>query len=406
MPDGAQNPRTTFDEIQLRKVQTYSFLDQLCQQLDLTLTQYEEARTRYEAVGRWLGDADDLLLGSSTIYAQGSTAIGTNVKPLKSNEHDVDLISLLADAKPDMQPGQIKRLVGDRLRENLRYRDLLQEKQRCWRIVYANEFHLDITPAIPNPRCPNGGELVPDKALSAWKPSNPKGFRDKFAQRAKLVPSLRVEKALRENAYAASDATIEPFPTQASFKGVLRRTVQILKRHRDVAFEKRDGSLAPLSVIITQLTAQSYEYCVRNHTFDNELDLLLATINFMPMFIEKAVVGGRQHYFVWNETTVGENFAEKWNVEPAKADAFYWWHNKVAADLARLVAMDGIDELVGELRDSLGEGVVKRALDSFTGRLNEARSTGRLGVAAGVGLVASATPSTPVRANTFFGLPD
>ena len=405
MPDGAQNFTTTFDEVQLRKIQTYGFLDELCQQLDLTQTQYDQARTRYEAVGGWLAESADPLLTSSTIYAQGSTAIGTNVKPLKTNEHDVDLISLLVDGTPDMQPGQVKRLVGDRLRENGRYRDILQEKQRCWRIGYANEFHLDITPAIPNPRCPNGGELVPDKTLSAWKPSNPKGFRDKFAERAKLMPILRLEKSLVENAFAA-DATIEPFPTKAAFKGVLRRTVQILKRHRDVAFEKRDGSLAPLSVIITQLASQSYEHCIRTYTFENELDLLQSTVNFMAMFLEKKVVDGRTQYFVWNETTLGENFAEKWNIEPARADSFYWWHRKAVADIARLLEMDGLDELVGELRDTLGEGVVQRALDSYTGRITAARSTGQLGVAARVGLVTSVAAATPVRANTFFGAPD
>ena len=31
---------------------------------------------------------------------------------------------------------------------------------RCWRLSYANEFHMDITPSIPNPNCRFGGELV------------------------------------------------------------------------------------------------------------------------------------------------------------------------------------------------------------------------------------------------------
>ena len=403
MPDGS--PNRTFDSLYFRKVETYGFLDRLCQELDLTETQYQEAKSRYETVGSWLAYADDMLLKTSVIYAQGSTAIGTNVKPIKSNEHDVDLIALLPDAKPSMQPDLVKQLVGDRIRENGRYRPILEEKQRCWRIVYANEFHLDITPSIPNPHCPSGGELVPDKSLSQWKPSNPKGFRDKFDERSKLVPLLRVEKAMQENRYTA-DASVEPFPTKSGAKGVLRRTVQILKRHRDVAFEKQDLSLAPLSVIITQLAARSYEYCCRQWTFDNELDLLLSIVKFMPMFIEKEVFEGRTHYFIWNETTHGENFAEKWNVEPARADAFYRWHRKAQADLSRLIEMDGLDELVGELRHSLGDGVVEKALNAYTGRISEARSTGKLGVAAGVGLVTGVAKATPVRANTFFGAPD
>lgn len=402
MPDGS--PTHAFDALYLRKVETYGFLDRLCQELDLTETQYQEAKSRYETVGSWLAYADDPLLKTSVIYAQGSTAIGTNVKPIKSSEHDVDLIALLPDAKPSMQPGLVKQLVGDRIRENGRYRPILEEKQRCWRIVYANEFHLDITPSIPNPTCPNGGELVPDKSLSRWKPSNPKGFRGKFDERAKLVPLLRVAKSIHRDTHPT--ASVEPFPIKSGSKGVLRRTVQILKRHRDVAFEKRDLSLAPLSVIITQLAARSYEYCCQQWTFDNELDLLLHVIKLMPMFIETEVFGGCTHYFVWNETTEGENFAEKWNLEPAKAEAFYWWHRKAEADLGRLIEMDGLDELVGELRHSLGDGIVEKALNAYTGRISDARASGKLGVAAGVGLVTGISQATPVRANTFFGAPD
>ena len=68
--------------------------------------------------------------------------------------------------------------------------------------------------------------------------------------------------------------------------------------------------------------------------------------------------------------------------------------------------MDGLDELVGELRHSLGDGVVEKVLNAYTGRISEARSSGKLGVAAGVGLVTSVAKATPVRANTFFGAPD
>lgn len=401
MPDGTHGGLTVNDGLTLKKIQTFGFLENMCQQLDLTDAQYELAKGRYNAVGGWLAEAEDILLQTSTIYVQGSTAVGTNVRPISSNEHDVDLISLLAQGQPDMSPAYIKRLIGDRLKANGRYRDIIEEKQRCWRINYANEFHLDITPAIPNPACRNGGELVPDKAASNWKPSNPKGFRDKFAERAKLMPVMRIAKAMGRSMVTA-DASVEPFPVNAKFKGVLRRTVQILKRHRDTAFQKQDPSQAPLSVIITQLAAQSYEYCVRNFTFDNELDLLIHTVKFMTVFIEKQIIGGRTHYFVWNETTHGENFAEKWNDDPGRALAFFRWHARAQLDLARLSELEGMDELTDELSKSLGEDVVRKALNDHTDGLSTARGARRLGVLAGVGLSTS-TAATPVRSNTFFG---
>src|SRR5260370_42444320 len=105
---------------------------------------------------------------------------------------------------------------------------------RCWRLSYANEFHMDITPSIPNPNCRLGGELVPDKTLKVWKPSNPKGYQRLFDERAKLVPIIR----LRKSAAAAdtAEANVEPYPTAGGFKGILRRIVQIAKRHRDMHF--------------------------------------------------------------------------------------------------------------------------------------------------------------------------
>jgi len=401
MPDGAHGGLAVNDELTLRKIQTFGFLERLCQQLDLTKTQRERAEDHYYAAGGWLAKAPDPLLQTSEIYVQGSTAVGTNVRPIASNEHDVDLISLLPDGSPALPPAYVKKLIGDRLKASGVYRDILEEKQRCWRLVYANDFHLDITPAIPNPQCPNGGELVPDKAAGGWKASNPKGFRDKFIGRGRLMPVMRMSKAFNEGRIAA-DASIEPFPVSAQFSGVLRRAVQILKRHRDVAFQNQDQGLAPLSVIITQLASRSYEYCVRHHTFDNELDLLLYTVRFMLMFIEKKEVGGRTHYFVWNETTLGENFAEKWNDEPGRALAFFRWHRRVELDLARLTDLEGMDELTKELSQTLGEGVVRKALDDHTGSLSAARGAGRLGVIASAGLSTSAA-ATPIPKNTFFG---
>jgi hypothetical protein len=53
---------------------------------------------------------------------------------------------------------------------------------------YAREYHLDISPTIINVDCDNGGELVPDKKLREFKPTNPKGAKeaaDKVAKQTK-----------------------------------------------------------------------------------------------------------------------------------------------------------------------------------------------------------------------------
>lgn len=384
----------------LRKAEVYSLVDQICQALELTAAQLETARTSYEAVAEWLSESDNPLLKWIDIYAHGSTGLGTTVKPIGREDFDVDLICKVLRFTADRPPAELKRIVGDRLKENARYAAMLEEKKRCWRLNYAREYHLDISPTINNATCANGGELVPDKKLREFKPTNPKGYKALFERRAALIPTLRVQKAL-----AAEDrAAVEPFPVHGTAKGILRRTVQILKRHRDVHFLEVVEEIAPISIIITTLAAQSYEYCVKSFVFDSELDVLIATIRLMPHFIDKPVVNGRRIYVVANETTVGENFAERWNTEPTRAAAFYEWHAKALADFEALPDLQGIDVIGKSLEGSLGSSVVRKVIDARTDSISQARTAKKLYVAPTVGLtLSSAANATPVRSNTFFG---
>ena len=111
------------------------------------------------------------------IYLQGSTALRTTVKPIGVNEHDVDLVAHVPDLDVQISPAALKKAIGDCLRGNGNYAPLLEEMPRCWRLNYANEFHMDITPSIPNPACRFGGELVPDKTLKDLEGVEPEGLQ-------------------------------------------------------------------------------------------------------------------------------------------------------------------------------------------------------------------------------------
>lgn len=385
-----------------RKVELFGLLEKIGDTLDLTDTQYAMAGDRSEAVGSWLANATDPLLADMAVYVQGSIALGTANKPLAGDEFDADLVARTPHVGMATSPAALKAAIGDRLRENARYASILVEKQRCWRLEFAGDMYLDITPAIFNPCCQNGGELVPDRKLASWKATNPIGYRELFQTRAALQPRVRAAKALER--MAADSRIVVDFPVQTGRKGVLRRTVQLLKRNRDVFFQPYDRRLAPLSVIITTVAAQSYEYCVKTFEFDNAYDLLRATISMMPVFIEVEVEGGERRWHVWNETTDGEDFAEKWNAEPDRAAAFFQWHNQVLANFDRLLETHGLDELKKSLGRSLGAQPVAKAFAAMTDTVDRARTSGALRVAPAVGLTASAA-GTAARGNTFFGLP-
>ncbi|EYR79812.1 nucleotidyltransferase [Shinella sp. DD12] len=380
-------------------------LERMCATLEISPSQATLAKERYEGVGEWLAGSEDPLLKLIGIFLQGSTAIGTTVKPIGSNEHDVDLVAHAPGLDDWVEPAALKTAIGDRLKANGHYKPLLVEMARCWRLVYANEFHMDITPSIPNPSCNMGGELVPDRALKMWKPSNPKGYKALFLERVKLAPRFRVTKSL--NAQDRARADIEPYPEQVRFKGVLQRVVQILKRHRDVfiSVNELDQCLSPISVLVTTLASQSYEYCVKTFIYDTELELLFDVIRHMPDFIEARSVNSRMHWFVWNETTKGENFAEKWNADPKRAEVFFAWHARALSDISRLRDAEGMDGLKRHLGDAFGPGPAKAVIDAITDEISASRRVGTLGVAPRIGLVTgiASAAATPVGANTFFG---
>jgi hypothetical protein len=385
-----------------RQSQLVGLIEEACQHLEPSAYQRELAKQRYEGVGDWLARSDDWLLASIAIRLQGSVAIGTTVKPVGANEHDVDLVAHVPDLDVTVSPAQLKKQIGERLRSNGNYAPLLVEKPRCWRLDYANEFHLDITLSIPNPECRLGGELVPDKALRSWNASNPMGYRAKFERRAALQP--RIRSLLKAFDRALAEAQVEPFPAAKPLKGILRRIVQIAKRHRDLYFIDDSDGLAPLSIIITTLASRAYEYCVGQFVYDHELDFVVDVLRWMPRMLHIDTVDGQAVWYLWNQTTTGENFCEKWNAHPERARAFFGWHGKAVADIERLANARGLDQVRRLLGTIVGTAPATKAMDALTEQVNAARTTGRLSVNKPAGLVVgTAAGATPVRANTFFG---
>jgi hypothetical protein len=387
----------------LRESEIVGTLENICQALELTPTQHDAAKGHYEAVAGWLGESGSVLLKALTIYPHGSVALGTTVKPHGRLEHDVDLVSRAVGTSLHTAPSVLKDAIGARLREHSYYRSILEEKRRCWRLNYADEFHLDITPSIFNPACSKGGELVPDKELRQWKATNPQGYRTWFENLAKRQPRILLSKALTEDRAFADRADVAPYPLQMRMKGVLRRTVQLSKRHRDIWFEHDSDGVAPISIIITTALAQAYEICV-GRTYDSELRLILDIIRLMPSQIAGPKTNGDRIWTIWNPTTGGENFAEKWNVDAALPAAFFGWHKKLASDVENMTSIFGFDQLKKSLSESFGPHPVNRAMDAVTQSVSTARAAGSLHLVPKIGLSAAvATRSTTVRSNTFFG---
>jgi hypothetical protein len=361
--------------------------------LQITPTQRDRASTAYDSVTAWLGQEGSPLEGyDPLLFPQGSLRLGTTVKPLKTNEFDLDVVCLVK-MNGGVTPGQVYDLVWDRMSAHGTYRPIMKRMPRCIRLNYAadSQFHLDIVPAIPD--YARGGTFMriperPSPRLSTWRTSDPKGYAYWFERQV-----VYLEKYAR--------AQVEPLPAHvtAAEKPALNKSVQLLKRWRDVRF-KDDMHLAPSSIILTTLAADLYA---------SEPTCCDALTNILEGLVTFARSNRR---LLVNPANPDEVISEKWLEDEGAYQAFCArivefrdrWQKVL--DAARS-PIQGIGDVAKQLYELFGEpvyGAIKaaeqRVATARAGRTLYMDKTGTL-----VASLPAASTSTlsRVRPNTFHG---
>ncbi len=162
-------------------------LERICRKLQISQTQRKLAHEHYDAVGKWLSEEGSSLANiRTTIYPQGSLRIGTTVKPLDYQEYDLDMVCELNIEWRNNNPLAVLNAIESRLKENEIYIPMIERKNRCIRLNYAGQFHMDILPACPNGQYNHGCVKVPDRETQDWKDSNPKGYAKWFENQVQL----------------------------------------------------------------------------------------------------------------------------------------------------------------------------------------------------------------------------
>jgi hypothetical protein len=179
-------------------------------------------------------------------------------------------------------------------------------------------------------------------------------------------------------------------------KTTLQRTVQALKRHRDFYFEQRPDD-RPASIIITTLAARAYDGA------GDLADVLVDTTSRMPGLIERR----DGVWWVPNPVREKENFADRWDGHPTRAEAFFRWIEQAQEDFAGFGVDAGVDRVVRKLAKSFGERAAKHAGSSYATSLSETRDRGKLGMAAGSGMLGAVPKGKPsIPRHTFHGDPE
>ncbi|QMW05423.1 nucleotidyltransferase domain-containing protein [Spirosoma foliorum] len=333
-------------------------LNRLGESLQLDPTRRRLAEERYKTVADWV-ERDEMFFKTAllNVYPQGSFRIRTTAKPYKRNEFDLDFVVHLDFLTgKNYDPMKVLDQLERRLRENETYKGMVERKNRCIRITYANDFHMDIMVGCQETYYEPNRIIVPDCKTKDWTASNPIGYGDWFTAKAKLAPE-RQELLLK--AFDARNMQIrasENLPAELPYelKAPLERAVQILKRGRDVYFYDQE-ELATASIILTTLAAEAYS---------GELSVFEA-INHIISYIEQKprnLFGRIEPFSVPNPANPKENFSEKWFEDRKLFDAFLGFIRNLKRIWDSIKASTNLTLRESLLEGAFGETRIKRLL--------------------------------------------
>lgn len=341
--------------------------------LDISRAEYTVAVRRYEELAEFLCSYwDDSGVGGS-IYPQGSMNLGTVTRIIHRNdEYDLDAVCRREYAKGSISQDDLKAGVGHGLGLFCKSNptdgpELDDEGRRCWTLLYPGQkFHLDVLPALPDiDREPNG-ILLTDTTRTRWLQSNPTDYgqwfrgvmANEFAERM-MVLSKRMD--------------VAEVPPE-TVKTTLQRSVQALKRHRDIHFAENLDRRPP-SILITTLAARAYRG-------GGSLYQVLRDITArMPELI--TIENGTP--IVLNPVQPKENFAERWAGDVARLEEFYDWMEAANQSFTNIGADAGLDRMVTKMAATFGDRAATYAATRTGLSTSEAQRAGRLGIAAGTG---------------------
>lgn len=349
-------------------------LQELAESLQIPESRYEAANRAFKSVSDWLErPISTLKTRTPLVTLQGSFRHGTTIKPVNDEDHyDVDLVCTCAYSMLEITQKQFKEMLGCELKAYAKRHGMSppEEGKRCWTLTYADgaQFHLDCLPAIPdrdaalNIRQQQSLDAAHvdttlaitdrrhpqyEQLFELWLQSNPEGYATWFVQRMELAYRSRIEAMALCEGRSVNDIPYYQVRTP------LQLVIQILKRHRDIYFAD-NPDIKPISIIITTLAA---------HAYDNETRLsaaLLSIVEKMPGFIEER--DGVK--WVSNPSHPVENFADRWQADKSRQNAFYEWQEAVVADLALLAESDSqadLDQIIG---DRFGSNVSRRITEN------------------------------------------
>lgn len=396
------------------------YLSRICEQIQLTETQFLTAVKRYRVVGKWLTETETHLdrLGPE-IFPQGSMLQRTTIRPMRLGQDvvpfDIDTVCRCT-IDPYVRTSQsLYGSVQSRLLANADFAERNREAQdklgtsgKCIRLAYtSDDFYLDVVPACKDPSDPEGRRLLmcePKRWHDHKKPIDTWRRTDPFRFAAWLQARCEIRGVLSEKRIVASVAPVPP-QEEVDVKAPLRLITQLLKRQRDIDFIA--DTCRPTSILLTTLAGLHYR---GEESIAEGLETVLNGI------LAQIAMAGSRRIVVPNPAD--EIAPHDGGVEDLAAPLDDVAYGKFCATIGKMQRMlaeakaaRGVPSLYPILAESFGDKVVKRAFNASEDSVKMASKTGVLGAAGATGLHILPEPKAvsgiqPVPSHNFHGSAD
>lgn len=368
---------------------------------------FKAAREHLEADVRFEGNVEHF-------YPQGSMAIDATISTRGTdNEYDLDFISQLGGRFRHMSALDILKEVESAY-QNYPVQKIVRQT-RCVTLYYADNMHLDITPALrAYGRLDREGWITHAKGPRTssddhFVDMNAYGFIAWYRERTPI--EQRLAKAMRDHWLALDTgleaAEIDEVPEQCDFvvKNTATLALQLLKRFRNVRYANYNGRIPP-SVML------SYYAGIAAKPDMSLSDMLIRQANWIVGDIEQAS-GYGQLLRVTNPICEADVFTDRWPTSLAQQNEFATMLKDLVAGIEAAKRGEVFpNQLMDWLRVGFGDRVVTMAADRMADEIGGGvrraeHGYGRKGsilLPSAAAVAAVAAPSV-VRAqsHTFFG---
>lgn len=383
--------------------------------IELPPSQHRLAIERKLAVEKYIErDGSPLKDSVRLFYQQGSMAIGATIRAKRRDEgYDIDIVVEMI-VPSGITPYEALNLLYITIRgePGSRYYDCTKRQTRCVTIEYADDMHIDLTPAILL------DEL--DPRLSVIFHSKPEEVREKdqrvlmnsfaFAEEFNIrcpvdqafakAYGRMVQTADIDVSVAKADAESQPVPEHSTVvggKSAVTVALQLLKRNRNLRYRHRIGRMPP-SVMLSCL---ALEVAAPGRSIGDNICIIAAHV---VERLEHAKENGELINVV-NPRCANDCFTDRWPVSHKEQDEYI---RDLQLALSQLVEFfeesRSIKDRVKLLEEMFGESVAREVIEDFGAELGHLPfRTARNITGIGGALPIFSSSSVRAKPNTFYG---